>query len=105
MKKKRKGGSKPVSKSKPASTSKRVSALDAAARVLATAGRSMSARELVTVMAEQGLWKSPTGKTPHATLYAAMMREINGRPRPRFTRDGRGTFSLAGGTEAAAKGA
>ena len=28
-------------------------------------------------MAEQGLWSSPNGKTPSATLYAAILREIN----------------------------
>ncbi len=54
---------------------KRVSALDAAAQVLAKAGKPMRAQELIAAMAEPGLWKSPAGKTPHATLYAAMMRE------------------------------
>ena len=55
---------------------KRVSALDAAAQVLATSGKPMKAQELITAMAEQGLWSSPAGKTPHATLYAALGREI-----------------------------
>ncbi len=50
---------------------KRVSALDAASQVLAKAKRPMRAKELITAMAEQGLWSSPTGKTPHATLYTA----------------------------------
>ncbi len=27
-------------------------------------------------MSAQGLWTSPGGKTPHATLYAAILREI-----------------------------
>ena len=54
---------------------KRVSALDAAAQVLKSAGKPMRAQELIAAMAEQGLWSSPAGKTPHATLYAAMMRE------------------------------
>ena len=55
---------------------KRVSALDAAAQVLAKAEKPMRAQELISAMAEQDLWKSPGGKTPHATLYAAMLREI-----------------------------
>ena len=54
---------------------KRVSALAAAAQALGKADKPMRAQELIAVMAEQGLWKSPAGKTPHATLYAAMMRE------------------------------
>ena len=47
---------------------KRVSALDAAAQVLAQAERPMRAQELIAAMAQQGLWSSPAGKTPHATL-------------------------------------
>ncbi|MFH1110819.1 MAG: HTH domain-containing protein [Planctomycetota bacterium] len=50
---------------------KRLSALDAAAQVLATSGKPMKAQELITAMADQGLWSSPAGKTPHATLYTA----------------------------------
>ena len=55
---------------------KRVSALDAAAQVLAKAGKPMRSQEMISAMAEQGLWTSPAGKTPHATLYAAILREI-----------------------------
>jgi hypothetical protein len=29
----------------------------------------MSAREMIDVMAAKGLWKSPGGATPSATLY------------------------------------
>ena len=58
---------KPAGDSKP----KRLSALDAAAEVLAKAGKPMRAQELVAAMAERGLWTSPGGKTPHATLYTA----------------------------------
>ncbi len=50
---------------------KRVSALDAAAQVLAKAEKPMRAQELIAAMTEQGLWSSPAGKTPHATLYTA----------------------------------
>ena len=73
---------------------KRVSALDAAAQVLAKAGKPMRAKELVTAMAEQGLWKSPAGKTPHATLYAAMLREIAAKgDAARFKKLDRGLFA------------
>ncbi|UCC30024.1 MAG: hypothetical protein JSU86_17725 [Phycisphaerales bacterium] len=50
---------------------KRVGALDAAAQVLSRAEKPMRAQELIAAMAEQGLWSSPAGKTPHATLYTA----------------------------------
>ena len=97
-----KGDAKPAPKAKVAKAKKaprepkpkRVSALDAAAQVLAKADKPMHAQELITAMAEQGLWKSPGGKTPHATLYAAMTREINEKGKEaRFTKVDRGMFA------------
>ncbi len=55
---------------------KRISALDAAAEVLKAGGKPMRAKDLIEAMAARGLWSSPNGKTPEATLYAAMLREI-----------------------------
>ena len=82
---------KPVGEAKP----KRVSALDAAAQVLAKAGKPMRAKELIAAMAEQGLWSSPAGKTPHATLYAAMMREARDKgTASRFRKIDRGQFAF-----------
>jgi hypothetical protein len=76
---------------------KRVGALDAAAQVLARAGKPMRAQELIATMAEQNLWKSPCGKTPHATLYAAMMREERDKgSAARFKKVDRGLFESAG---------
>lgn len=76
---------------------KRISALDAAAQVLAKAGKPMHAQELITAMAEKGLWTSPGGKTPHATLYAAMMREAREKGRAsRFRKVDRGQFEFVG---------
>ncbi|MEW6199151.1 MAG: winged helix-turn-helix domain-containing protein [Planctomycetota bacterium] len=76
---------------------KRVSALDAAAQVLARAGKPMRAQELIAAMAEQGLWTSPGGKTPHATLYAAILREIGAKgDQARFRKTDRGQFEYAG---------
>ncbi len=55
----------------------------------------MRAQELIAAMAEQGLWKSPTGKTPHATLYAAMMREARDKgAASRFRKTDRGQFAF-----------
>ena len=74
---------------------KRISALDAAGQVLAGAGKPMRAQELIAAMAEQGLWKSPAGQTPHATLYAAMMRETRDKgTASRFCKVDRGMFAL-----------
>ena len=74
---------------------KRVSALDAAAQVLAKAEKPMRAQELIAAMAEQGLWKSPAGKTPSATLYAAMMRESRDKgAASRFRKVDRGLFEV-----------
>jgi hypothetical protein len=72
---------------------KRLSALDAAAQVLKSAGKPMRARELVTAMGEQGLWSSPTGATPWATIYAAMAREERDKgDASRFRKVDRGLF-------------
>lgn len=77
---------------------KRVSALDAAAQVLAKASEPMGAQDLITAMAERGLWKSPGGKTPHATLYAAMVREIGTKGKDaRFKKVERGLFTIGAG--------
>lgn len=71
----------------------RVSALDAAARVLAGASKPMRAKEMIELMEAKGLWKSPGGKTPEATLYAAIIREIAAKgSEARFRKQDRGLF-------------
>ena len=55
---------------------KKVSALDAAARVLAESGTAMTCKEMIGVMASKGYWSSPGGQTPDATLYSAILREL-----------------------------
>ncbi|MCP4594517.1 MAG: hypothetical protein GY842_27615 [bacterium] len=76
---------------------KRMSALDAAAQVLRDTGKPMRAKEMVEVMAAKGLWSSPNGKTPHATLYAAMMRETTVKgDASRFRKVDRGQFEFNG---------
>ena len=75
---------------------KRVSALDAAAQVLATASKPMNAKDLVDAMLIAGLWRSPGGKTPEATLYAAIAREIAAKgSQARFVKVERGMFKAA----------
>jgi hypothetical protein len=76
---------------------KRVSALDAAAQVLADSDKPLRAKEMIEVMAERGLWSSPNGKTPEATLYAAILREINTKgDAARFRKVERGQFTHTG---------
>jgi len=72
---------------------KRVSALDAAAQVVAGAKVPMRAKEMIAEMEAKGLWKSPGGKTPEATLYAAIIREIAARgEKARFKKHEKGVF-------------
>jgi len=90
---------KPAAEPKP----KRVSAIDAAAQVLADAGKPMRAKELIEAMAARGLWTSPNGKTPEATLYAAMLREITTKGDvARFRKAERGLFAFNAAVKAEA---
>ena len=87
-----------------------LSALDAAAHVLAALSKAESregitAPDLIERMAKAKLWSSPGGKTPAATLYAAMIREITRKgTASRFTRIAPGRFAAvqAGKAKAAA---
>ena len=93
-----KADAKPKAERKPATDAKpkRVSALDAAAQVLQKSGQAMRAQEMIAAMSEAGLWSSPSGKTPHATLYAAILREINAKGKDaRFRKVERGKFEFA----------
>jgi hypothetical protein len=79
---------------------KKVSALDAAAQVLAKAKEPMRSQDLINEMESRGLWKSPGGQTPAATLYAAMLREINAKGKEsRFKKTNRGLFSAGPGLD------
>jgi hypothetical protein len=79
-----------------AAAPKKLSALDAAAKVLADAGAPLNAKEIVDRMAAANLWQSPAGKTPHATVYAAMLREIVAKGEgSRFRKAERGKFTAA----------
>jgi hypothetical protein len=82
-------------KAKPVTgTPEKLSALDAAALVLAGSREPMSAPDLIAVMADRKLWSSPNGKTPAATLSAAIGREIATRgAESRFQKTGRGRFA------------
>lgn len=77
-------------------TAKKMSALDAAARVLEEAGQAMSVKELIDQMASKGYWCTPGGKTPAATLSAAIQREVKVKGADsRFRKTDRGRFARA----------
>jgi hypothetical protein len=77
--------------------SKKLSAIDAAAKLLAGSKEPMGCKELIEAMAAKGLWSSPGGKTPHATLYSAILREINEKGKEaRFVKTDRGRFAANG---------
>ncbi len=53
----------------------------------------MRAKEMIAAMEAKGLWASPGGKTPEATLYAAIIREIAAKGNAaRFKKHERGVF-------------
>jgi HB1, ASXL, restriction endonuclease HTH domain len=75
---------------------KKLSALDAAAKVLTETRTPMTCQELIGAMAAKGYWTSPGGKTPAATLYSALLREVTTKgDQARFTKTERGKFDLA----------
>ena len=87
-------GKKRKAKKAKDSKPKKLSALDAAAQVLAQSGQPMNTREMIEALAAKKLWTSPGGKTPHATLYSAILREINEKGKDaRFTKTERGKFA------------
>ena len=72
-----------------------LSQLDAAAKVLGEATEPMTTKEMVEAMTTKGYWSSPGGKTPHATLYSAILRELQGKGETsRFIKTDRGHFKL-----------
>ena len=83
----------PPAKETTPTPSKRISALSAAAQVLAASEVPMRAKEMIAAMSAKGLWTSPGGKTPEATLYAAIIREIAAKgTAARFKKHERGVF-------------
>ena len=73
---------------------KRASGLDAAAQVLAEAAEPLNTKDMVERMLAKGLWQTG-GKTPAATIYAAIIREIATKgDASRFRKVDRGRFEL-----------
>src|SRR5215831_12598135 len=73
---------------------KKLSALDAAAKVLNETGQPMSCKELIEAMQAKGYWSSPGGKTPASTLYSGIVKEITTKGKEsRFKKTDRGRFA------------
>jgi hypothetical protein len=71
-----------------------MSGLDAAAKVLADAGEPLNCKTIVDWAIDKELWKTD-GKTPSATIYAAIIREIQKKgDASRFAKAERGKFTL-----------
>jgi hypothetical protein len=51
-------------------------------------------KAMVEAMAKQGLWSSTSGKTPEATLYASILRDLKKGKAARFKKIDRGQFAL-----------
>jgi hypothetical protein len=54
----------------------------------------MNCQEMIDAMAAKGYWSSPKGLTPSATLYSAILREVNTKgAAARFKKTERGKFA------------
>ena len=81
----------------PQAKEKRVGLVDAAILVLHEAGnKPMNVKEMIEAVLAKGIWKS-NGKTPAATLYSSILREIQKKgAEARFKKVDRGQFALVG---------
>jgi hypothetical protein len=72
---------------------RKMSALDAAAKVLEEKKEPMTCPEMIEAMTAKGYWTSPGGATPASTLYAAILREMKVKDKEaRFKKTERGKF-------------
>ena len=86
---------KKTGKAKTPKADRKMSGLDAAAKVLAEATEPMHVKAIVEQAAAKGYWTSPGGKTPHATIYAAIITEIAKKgSESRFAKADRGLFTV-----------
>jgi len=75
---------------------KKIGGLDAAALVLKAKGEPMTCKAIMDEILAKGMWKT-NGKTPAATIYAAMLREITKKgDQSRFKKTDRGLFAANG---------
>ena len=75
---------------------KKFSCMAAALKVLGESNEPMNTKEMIEAMEAKGYWSSPGGKTPHATLYSAILRELAKGDDSRFVKTERGKFTARG---------
>jgi len=81
-------------KAQETAKSKKTGLLNAAILVMREAGQPMNTKEMVEAVLAKDLWKSD-GKTPAATLYSSILREIQKKgDEARFRKTERGRFEL-----------
>jgi len=86
---------KRATRAKTGANGRKPSGLDAAAKVLAEAGEPLSCKAIVERAFAAGYWRSE-GKTPHATVYSAILREMQKKGEDaRFRKVEHGKFALA----------
>jgi hypothetical protein len=89
-----KGGGDGGKPTPPEATKAPMSGLDAAAKVLAESDEPLNCAAIVERAFEAGYWQSD-GKTPAATIYSAILREIQKKgDESRFRKAERGKFDL-----------
>jgi hypothetical protein len=88
---------RPAGSKRPGPQRSGLGGLDAAATVLTGAVKPMNCKQLVAQMLTRKLW-STRGKTPAATIGAALARDITAKKdQSRFRKAGRGLFALRRG--------
>jgi len=81
-------------KGAPQAKERRLGLVDAAIQVMKAAGKPMNCKDIVKVILEKKLWET-TGKTPDATLYSSILRDIQKKgAEARFKKVDRGQFAL-----------
>lgn len=91
-----KATAKPAPETAAKATDKKMSQIHAALAILGKARKPMTCKEMVEAMEAKRLWKSPGGKTPHATLYSAILRDMRKGDAARFKKAAPGKFTTAG---------
>jgi len=55
---------------------------------------AMTAKDIIEATSMKNVWSSPNGQTPAATLYSAILREVNTKGKDsRFKKTERGNFA------------
>lgn len=73
---------------------KRLSCVGAALKVLHESEQPLNTKEMIEAMQAKDYWSSPGGKTPHATLYSAILWDLAGGDTARFVKTERGRFAV-----------